>query len=151
MTVRPTHLNGTMRGGACLWAFRLVVVLVMFGVLGMHALEDFGACGAPAVAASALSVATSAGTRPGPPEATQQPGTMSAASICDGVCTDRGNQCLAVVNSPPRAPLGTTGPPVTWLAGHNPAHLSRIVTTRHAPQALWPIGLLLADLSVLRT
>jgi hypothetical protein len=111
---------------------RLLVVLVTFSVLGMQTLVDFGACEAPPGSASAWL-------------------TASATSTHDEACTDRGTQCPAVVNVVPRAPLGTADLPATWLPGHTLAGPGRRMTAGHEPNALWPIGLLLANLSVLRT
>ena len=143
MTVRRTSLDGPIRGRAHLWlTSRLLAILVASGLLGMHTLGYLGACGNPPPSSAARSVATSAATAPGP---------ASATSTCDGACPGGGAPCPAVVNPAPRAPLGTAELPTTLPPGHQVQLRGRLVNSGREPLTPRPIGLLLADLSVLRT
>lgn len=142
-----------MDGSACLWAAsRLLLVLVAFGVLGMHTTGHVGSAidtqpatnihTVPVSAVISLDLAAAA------PASTDQ---TVANCGCGGMCMDPSNACVAVLK---KLDLPILNAALLFIVGRA---ASAGVSTRYVavtaprrPPRRWPIGLAIADLSVLR-
>jgi hypothetical protein len=137
-TVRAGVRLGRLRFAAVRWTLpRLLLVLVAFGVLGMHttghaaSIPEHGTCSEHAVAA---------------------PVAASVDCHCADPCPGSSDACLAVLTSMGLLLLLIVSLLVAVRRAAVPA-LGRqtAVAVERGPPLAWPIGLVLTDLAVLRT
>jgi hypothetical protein len=140
-------------GSACLRAAsRLLLVLVAFGVLGMHTTGYVGSSidtqpatnirTVPGSAVISVDLAAAA------PASTDQ---TAANCGCGGMCMDPSNACVAVLK---KFDLPILDAALLFVVGRVAGAVASIryvaVVAPRGPPPRWPIGLALADLSVLR-